>query len=259
MVRPNDDRVMRIVAADWSGRITGERRHLWLAEVVDGRPRRLWNASRDEAAAALIALAEQDAGLVVGLDFCFSMPDWFLCTHRVASAPDLWADVDRLERWLRECKPPFWGRPGRARPPGFEEYRVTELRAGRPRPKSAFQIGGAGAVGTASLRGMPVLARLRDAGFHIWPFDPPGRPLVLEVWPRHLTVPPIVKSRADARAAYAGIPAAWRRMTDASEDAFDAAVSALGMHRRCTEITALPAIDDPVIQREGWIWGVALD
>ena len=84
------------------------------------------------------------------------------------------------------------------------------------------------------------------------------RPLVLEVWPRHMTVPPIVKSRAAARAAYPGIPDHWRSLTDTSEDAFDAAVTALGMHRRRDEIAALATIDDPVIRREGWIWGVPL-
>ena len=51
-------------------------------------------------------------------------------------------------------------------------------RAARVRgiaPKSVFQIGGAGSVGTASLRGMPVLQRLREAGFAVWPFDRPER------------------------------------------------------------------------------------
>ena len=103
---------MRIVAADWSGRRTGERRFLWLAEVVDGSATRLWNATRDEAATQLIEMAGVDADLVVGLDFCFSMPDWFLSAHSVSAAPELWADVYRCEQWLRDCQPPFWGRPG---------------------------------------------------------------------------------------------------------------------------------------------------
>ena len=37
------------------------------------------------------------------------------------------------------------------------------------RPKSTFQIGGAGAVGTGSLRGMPHLLTLREAGCAVWP------------------------------------------------------------------------------------------
>ena len=39
-----------------------------------------------------------------------------------------------------------------------------------------FQIGGAGAVGTGSIRGMPHLLTLARNGFGIWPFS--------EGWPR---------------------------------------------------------------------------
>lgn len=203
-------------------------------------------------------MAEQDADLVVGFDFAFSLCDWFLAAHGIGDAPELWRDRDRLERWLRECEPPFWGRPGKRRPIGLEQQRITERSAGSPIPKSVFQIGGAGAVGTGSLRGMPVLADLRRAGFSIWPFDRPKLPLVVEMWPRLLTSPPIVKSRPQARAAYADVPVEWRDRTDASEDAFDAAVSAVGMQRRLPELLRLPVVRDPVIRREGWIWGVPL-
>jgi hypothetical protein len=247
-----------VVAVDWSGRITGEHRHLWLAEVVDGAPGRLWGASRAEAAATLVAMAGDDPDLVVGLDFAFSLCEWFLTQEGITSAPELWGDQDRLEGWLRDCRPPFWGRPGRRRPPGVEQQRLTERRAGSPVPKPVFQIGGAGAVGTGSLRGMPVLAQLQRAGFHIWPFDDPGLPLVVEMWPRLMTDPPIVKSRQSARAAHVGVPERWRPFTDASEDAFDAAVSAIGMQQRLPELLGLPVVDDPIIRREGWIWGVPL-
>lgn len=257
MVRPPD----HFVAVDWSGRATGERPHLWLAEVAGagGGPGRLWNASRAQAADALLALAGED--VVIGLDFSFSMPAWFLHEQCIKSVDDLWRDGARLERWLADCAPPFWGKPGRRRPsaPGDRDpLRVTERAAGRPQPKSVFQIGGAGSVGTGSLRGFPLLDRLRRAGFSIWPFDPPTRPLVVEVWPRHHTVPPIVKSQAAARAAYSGIPPNWRPLTDATENAFDAAVAALGMAARAHEFTLLPHITDPTIGLEGWIWGVPL-
>src|SRR5947207_2673911 len=55
------------------------------------------------------------------------------------------------------------------------------------RPKSVFQIGGAGAVGTGSIRGMSLLKRLSDAGFAVWPFDSAQFPLVVEIYPRLLT------------------------------------------------------------------------
>jgi catechol 2,3-dioxygenase-like lactoylglutathione lyase family enzyme len=61
-----------------------------------------------------------------------------------------------------------------------------------------FQIGGAGAVGTGSLRGMQHLADLAHAGFSIWPFDRPGWPLAVEIYPRLFT-PGVVKSRHRAR------------------------------------------------------------
>ena len=49
--------------------------------------------------------------LIVGLDFAFSMPEWFIANQEVSSAPDLWSLVeDRSEIWLKDCLFPFWGR-----------------------------------------------------------------------------------------------------------------------------------------------------
>ena len=242
------------MAVDWSGRFTGERPFLWLAEIADVEPSRLWNATRAEATEYLLTLAATDT--VIGLDFSFSMPAWFLHEQCIKSVDELWADDARLERWLAECQPPFWGKPGFKQPPlTGDPLRITERAAGRPQPKSVFQIGGAGSVGTGSLRGFSLLRRLRHAGFAIWPFDPPERPLVLEVWPRHYTNPPIVKSDPAQRAAYRGVPRAWRRNTASSEDAFDAAVAAIGMQQK---LAKLPTVTDPTVRLEGWIWGVPL-
>ena len=101
-------------------------------------------------------------------------------------------------------------------------------------PKSTFQIGGAGSVGTGSIRGMPYLARMRSAGVAVWPFDPwprTGGPVAAEVYPRWCTGQ-VVKARAGARTAH--MATAWPRvrgrLLDAateSEDAFDAACTAL--------------------------------
>ena len=68
-------------------------------------------------------------------------------------------------------------------------------------PKSGFKIADAGQVGTGSIRGIPYLTQLRAAGIAVWPFDPPTRPLVVEIYPRLLTGP-IVKSSAVQRADY---------------------------------------------------------
>ncbi len=248
----------RVIAADWSGAARGEARHLWLASVdpTTHQLLSLENASRQQAADRLIAAGDRDPDLLVGLDFGFSLPAWFLRARRIASAAELWADVTRLESWLAACEPPFWGRPGCRRPSGPPEqhWRRTEL-AVTPRPKSVFQIGGAGAVGTASLRGMPVLARLRAAGFAVWPFDEPRPPVVAEVWPR-LFAPTVVKSRRPARAAWLamlpGLSAPLRERAEASADAFDAVVAAIGLSG-----TSPPSgVPDPIAQLEGWIWGV---
>ena len=292
---------MRAVAADWSGAARGEQRHLWLAECrpspiptliadgvggvdgadvadvaegvygvdgVDGadavdapRLARLEPMTRTAATARLLALAERDPALVVGLDFGFSLPSWYLDRAGITTAAELWAHPARLEGWLADCPPPFWGRPGRPRPALAPEHhwRRTELAAS-PRPKSMFQIGGAGAVGTASLRGMPVLHQLQRAGFAVWPMDPPRLPLVLEVWPR-LAIGPVVKARPEARRAWldsraASIGPSLRRRAQASTDAFDAAAAALGLAAGAAAVDELPEITDPVIRLEGWIWGV---
>ena len=165
------------------------------------------------------------------------------------------------EAWLRDCEPPFWGRAGRPRPDVPEHLRPTEAAlaaVGGIRPKSSFQISGAGSVGTGSVRGFPALARLQDAGFAIWPFDAPARPPVaVEIWPRTFTGP-VVKSDAIARAAYVDrhLPELAPDLRDAavgSEDAFDAAVSAVVMSRDEAALRSLPALDDARV--EGWVWG----
>lgn len=70
---------MRVIAIDWSGATSGARRRIWLAEYRDGEVARLeCGKSRDQIADHLIELAECDPDLVVGLDFAFSLPAWFL-------------------------------------------------------------------------------------------------------------------------------------------------------------------------------------
>src|SRR5690606_29646039 len=118
---------------------------------------------------------EADRGpLVVGLDFAFSFPAWFVEGQGFSEASELWAAMHGglAERWLQSCEPPFWGRPGKPKCGEHPHFRRTEqdYRSRGHQAKSVFQIGGAGAVGTGSLRGMPVLHRLRRAGFTVWPF-----------------------------------------------------------------------------------------
>jgi hypothetical protein len=201
------------------------------------------------------------------------------------------------ERWLARdaVDRRFWGKAGvthqGARPAEFSGehlhrmLRATDIdckivaeipeaeRQARVKgitPKSVFQIGGAGSVGTASLRGFPVLLRLREAGFRVWPFDAPmlvgasPRPLVVEMYTR-LNTGAVKKSNAEARAAYllkkrkedaayAGLSRTVMQRARASEDAFDALVSTMVMAERRETFARLPKPRDPLHGIEGWTW-----
>lgn len=300
--------VRRVVAVDWSGdqSAAGQRRKIWAAvwtasetgRVLGGSVRLESGRTREELCTWLIALAEETPRMVVGLDFCFSYPEWFVrgemgCTD----GPAFWdlVTLEHGERWLhRDCADArFWGKAGDARtgkrPAEFSGDRLHRMlratdidcklaasipeaeRAARVRgitPKSVFQIGGAGSVGTASLRGMPVLKRLREAGFALWPFDVPaleqGRPLVVEMYTR-LNTGPVRKSNPTARAAYllrkrredpayAALPRGVLEKARGSEDAFDALVSCMAMTARRSEFDGLQMPKDGSHKVEGWTW-----
>lgn len=256
---------MLTVAVDWSGRASGDHRAIWTAVVEDGAVVDLASGqSRAAAIDAITALARVEPDLVVGLDFAFSLPRWFADEVGAATAEALWRVVaSNGEEWLRGCQPPFWGRPGRRRPPDTVELRRAEVEVaavGGIRPKSVFQVAGAGAVGTGSLRGMPHLLRLAEAGFAIWPMHDAGprHPRALEIYPRLLTGP-VVKRSLDARRLH--LEERWPDLNEATaavvastEDAFDAAVSALVMDRHRHELAALPPARDALDRLEGRIW-----
>ena len=307
--------IERVVAIDWSGRrdAAGQRRHIWAgvwtasgsltagrAEQVrqkgsDGLVHLETGRTRSEVADWLITLAQDTPRMVVGFDFCFGFPEWFVAgEHGCETGPAFWELVTREhgERWLARGHHDqrFWGKPHK-RPAEFsgdhlhrmmratdidckliahipEEERV--LRVKGITPKSVFQIGGSGSVGTASLRGMPVLLQLHEAGFLVWPFDRPrltgkgASPLVVEMYSR-LNTGPVHKSNPQSRAAYlkkkrAEDPryAALSRgvMNDAQggEDAFDALVSCMVMSERRSEFASLATPRDPKHAVEGWTW-----
>lgn len=224
---------MEVVAVDWSGAAQNAAERIWLAHVVDGELVALRNGrTRHQVTADLAALRSQSPhGLVVGLDFSFSFPSWFMEEQRCATVDDMWQLAARVgETWLSDCSPPFWGRPGKLRPELPAHFRRAEasISTGGISPKSVFQIGGAGAVGTGSIRGMPHLRQLRTAGFSIWPFDPASRWTVLELYPR-LCTGPVHKSNLAQRARYLDaspwkVPGGFATSIVGSEDAFDAAI-----------------------------------
>ena len=289
-----------VIGIDWSGRVdlAGQRRHIvagiWRVDRK-GKVRVTVEAgrTRDEIADWLIALARQDPALVVGFDFCFSFPAWFVREAGACTAPAFWQIVsDRGEQWLDRAGEDrrFWGKPHK-RPAEFSGAHIhrmlrstdidcklaahipEEERALRVKgitPKSVFQIGGSGSVGTASLRGIPMLLRLGAAGFRIWPFDrpQPGAPLAVEMYSR-LNTGPVHKSNPEKRAAYllrkrrddpawASVGAAALRAAQESEDAFDALASAVVMAQQREHFYALAEPRDPAFALEGWTWAPPL-
>lgn len=237
---------MRHVAVDWSGARSPAGK-IWLAEAIDGHLVRLDAlASRESVIECVADCRCSETPTVVGLDFSFSFPAWFCDALGARTIGDTWLEVAlQGEAWLERCESPFWGRAGRRRPELRAHLRRTEEHVGvltSVRPKSTFQIGGAGAVGTGSLRGMPHLLTLREAGCAVWPFDVPARVTIAEIYPRWFTGA-VIKSREASRAAHLDTVArgwhpAHRRAAERSEDAFDAAISAVEMSVRWTNLPA---------------------
>ena len=303
MLSTTRSRVQRVVGIDWSGRVdaAGQRRHIW-AGVWTADMRGMASVqleggrTRTEVAEWLIEMAQETPRMVVGFDFCFSYPAWFVRDeHGMRSAPEFWKRVveeGHVERWLMRGAEDrrFWGKPHK-RPAEFSGehlhrmLRATDIdckilaeipeaeRQARVKgitPKSVFQIGGSGSVGTASLRGFAVLLRLREAGFRVWPFDEPAltekepHPLVVEMYSR-LNTGAVHKSNATARAAYllkkrredaayAALSRGVMQKARGSEDAFDALVSTMVMAERSDSFMRLPKPRDPLLGIEGWTW-----
>jgi len=290
--------LQRVVAVDWSGdKGPGQRRKIWAGvwTASTGRVTLEGGRTREELVAWLVEMSRETPRMVVGFDFSFSYPAWFLRELGIGSAPEFWELVagGRGEEWLhRDCEDVrFWGRVGPRRhgkkPEEFcgehahrmlrRAETVLKVRAEMTdplqvakiagiAPKSVFQIGGAGAVGTASLRGMPGLLVLREAGFRIWPYDEPSvkEPLVVEIYTRLMTGA-VNKSSEAARTAYlakkrkesamyAGLSRLVMAKARASEDAFDALVTALVMTEHRGEFAALRKTEDEVFRMEGQTW-----
>ncbi len=87
---------MRILAFDWSGangRLTG----LWLAQAEGPGLSRLEPIeSRERAEREILDACDSDPDTVVGLDFCFSMPEWFVRQCGAASGPAFWNVVETI-------------------------------------------------------------------------------------------------------------------------------------------------------------------
>ena len=157
---------------------------------------------------------KSNRSVFVGFDFAFGFPRGF--GPSVTGSDDPLAVWDWLERHITDSPKannrfevagllngkfdgigPFWGnasakdvphlpRKGRQRThQALPERRDVELRTTGAFP--VWQLAGAGAVGSQTLMGLPVLERLRRrfAGqVAVWPFEPLDRPIAfVEIWP----------------------------------------------------------------------------
>ena len=152
---------VRVLGVDWSGDKRAPARKRWVAEVVGGRLVDIRRGDRTDAMAEQFVELARHGPLIVGLDLAFSFPEWFvrerIGAHDVRAVWE--AATSYGEGWLEQGQPPFWGRSTK-RPP-LEDGRPGLRRTEGESPfaaKSVFQIGGTGAVGTGSVRGMPLLA-----------------------------------------------------------------------------------------------------
>lgn len=167
--------------------------------------------------------AELTAGrrVIAGFDFPFGYPEGFASTIVGRNSPlELWDWLeDRIEdapksnnrfdlagqiNALYPATGPFWGNGLKRdvaglprRKPKFASNGLDEKRKVERRAKGAFsvwQLSGAGSVGSQTLMGLPVLARLRKRfGTHAkaWPFEElSGLMSIVEIWPSLFVGPP---------------------------------------------------------------------
>lgn len=211
------------IAVDWSG--AKKPNGIWFAavregELVDSRPA----ATREEAIALVL---DAHAPVVAGFDFSFSVPEWFARRLGCRTIEDVWAAAARHgERWL-EPTPPFWNT--KCEIAADRRLRRCEARLGAT---SIFALVGPAQVGKGTVRGMPLLPALRDAGFAIWPFDAAGARTALEIYPR------VLRPHAPTAGPFD------------NNDERDAVCSALVLWQHFDEISTLRATTDI----EGDVW-----
>ena len=262
---------VRCIAVDWSGRVdpAGQRAHIWLAEVQHSQFVRL-ESGRTRDAVVNVLLEEVRAGgsVVIGLDFAFSFPQWYLYRRELGNVGELWDLAGREgEQWLDGNTWPFWGRPGLYQnlPENLTKHRQFRLTDSLYGGRSVFEVYHAGAVGTGTIRGFPALVRLREAAAAIWPFDAvnPDGANVVEIYPRVFygnSVPttdnPAGRDsrRRYLQRVYPGLGHEWANIMIQSGDAFDAGVSALVMSAHVGELLQLEQVDEPPRSVEGQIW-----
>lgn len=282
----------RFVVVDWSANSVPKRGRdsIWIAvHDRDGELSVTNPATRASAEAFLVELLDDESSpsTLIGVDFSLGYPAgtagalglggvawsamWELLADQVRddrrNTNNRFVVAAELNRRLTGRASPFWGCPPAAssatlastKPPGPDvvpPWRAVEevLRRQGHRPFSSWQLLGAGAVGSQSLLGIPMIRRLHGRfadRVQVWPFttglEPPevadGSVVVVEVWPSLLPVEPGRNVVRDAQQV--STTARWLADTDAAGElemlfsprvASDAAAGAVG--------------------EEGWVLGV---
>ena len=240
-----------IIIVDWSASATPKRGadSIWSYEVDVTGPaaapinHRTRSSARDHLLQRLCA--HQGRRVLVGFDFAFGYPSGFAARAGLPGASswsatwsylaaeimddernrnNRWAVAAALNERLGVCQ--FWGVPFSRRsdwltttkpPTTLAEHRHTEHRlrsTANTRPFSVWQLLGAGAVGSQTLTGIPVLQHLRTHPsladrVRVWPFetgftaDPCGgrrdAVVLAEVWPSAVSCDHLTESVKDAR------------------------------------------------------------
>jgi hypothetical protein len=236
VVAPPSDFRGSVVAVDWSGaREAGAQRRGICAAIAHANGREV---SAGRTRVETVEWIEQlPAPVFVGFDFSFGFPAWFAREHRCATIDDVWALAASEGETMLAPAPPFWRT--RCEVPLDRRFRRCEVavRAAGAPAKSIFQLVGNGQVGAGSVRGMPLLARLRERGFAIWPFDDARDRTAFEIYPSLLR-------QATSRP----------ERTYASPHERDAVESACVMWEHRAAFANLQAATDPVTRIEGDVW-----
>jgi len=270
----------RIAMLDWSAASVPRRGadSIWLAVAtpdgisVENLPTR---AQAEGRLTALIAdTLSAGERLLIGADFAFGYPSgfakmltgqpcapavWHWLAQNLTDGPDNGNDRFQTAARMNRAVPglgPFWFRPaaldlpdlplkGSARQGhGLADTRLCDRATHGA--QSVWKLGGAGAVGSQSLTGQPMLARLIAAHpgqVSAWPFHPPTTPVVMaEVFPS-LLAPQVAAAReADP---------------DQPRDAHQVRLLAQALQALpdLGPLMAPPAPDD-ILTEEGWILGL---
>jgi hypothetical protein len=280
----------RIIIVDWSANSTPKRGRdsIWIANhsVPDGTVRSANISTRSAALDLLAELGQLPGRCLIGVDFSLGFPAGTAAALGLTGTPReaMWAELvtcidddDRngnnrfevasaLNARMSPGAGPFWGcHPSKATGhltsrktscAPLPEWRAVEsqLRSEGRRPFSAWQLLGAGAVGSQSLLGIPavslLLDRLRDLGrtTDVWPFTcgldvPTADVVVVEVWPTLVDI------------SVAGDDIWDSRVRDHVQ------VEALAVHLAAGDVASLfvprvPAGARDIVEREeGWVLG----